>query len=184
LNSLNFATVKFAFEFISRLQFSKFLQWFRGAGLSALDPGEIRMEDKKPSRKQARVTLKTVADHLGLTPGTISAVLNDTYAARRIPQSTKDRILAAVREFNYQPNPLARALRTGQSIMPNGGEARENPTAHGALVILGEHQFLRAISAIQQAGLRVPDDFSVVGFDDLATATLNYSAFSAAPKPP
>ena len=141
------------------------------------------MEDKKRSKKEARVTLKTVADHIGLTPGTISAVLNDSYAARRIPQPTKDRILAAVREFNYQPNPLARALRTGQRIMSDG-EARENAGAHGALVIVGEHQFLRAISAIQQAGLRVPDDFSVVGFEDLAAATLNYSAFNAAPKPP
>ena len=141
------------------------------------------MDDKKPSKKQSRVTLKTVADHIGLTPGTISAVLNDTYAARRIPQPTKDRILAAVREFNYQPNPLARALRTGQSVMPSG-EARENASTHGALVIVGEHQFLRAISAIQQAGLRVPDDFSFVGFEDLVAATLNYSAFNAAPKPP
>jgi len=140
------------------------------------------MEDEKPSRKQARVTLKTVADHIGLTPGTISAVLNDTYAARRIPQATKDRIMAAVREFNYQPNPLARALRTGQSLVP--GDTHESPNTHGALVIVGEHQFLRAISAIQQAGLRVPDDFSIVGFEDLAAATLNYSALSAAPKPP
>ncbi len=140
------------------------------------------MEDKKSSKK-ARVTLKIVADHVGLTPGTISAVLNDTYAARRIPQPTKDRILAAVREFNYQPNPLARALRTGQSIMP-GGEVRDSANPHGALVIVGERQFLRAISAIQQAGLRVPDDFSVVGFEDLAAATLNYSALNAAPKPP
>ena len=140
------------------------------------------MEDKKRNKKDARVTLKTVADHIGLTPGTISAVLNDTYAARRIPQPTKDRIFAAVREFNYQPNPLARALRTGQGMMTR--ETREAASVHGALVIVGEHQFLRALSAIQQAGLRVHDDFSVVGFDDLAAATLNYSGLSSAPKPP
>jgi DNA-binding LacI/PurR family transcriptional regulator len=140
------------------------------------------MEDTKRNKKDARVTLKMVADHIGLTPGTISAVLNDTYAARRIPQATKDRIFAAVREFNYQPNPLARALRTGQGMTT--GETRDHANAHGALVIVGEHQFLRAISAIQQAGLRVHDDFSVVGFDDLAAATLNYSALNAAPKPP
>jgi len=139
------------------------------------------MEDKKRS-KQSRVTLKMVADMIGLTPGTISAVLNDTYAARRIPQPTKDRIFAAVRELDYQPNPLARALRTGQSVMPT--EARENANGHGALVIVGEHQFLRAISAIQQAGLRVPDDFSIVGFEELAAATLNSSALHPAPKPP
>jgi len=148
------------------------------------------MEDKKPSKKNARVTLKMVADHVGLTPGTISAVLNDTYAARRIPQPTKDRILAAAREFNYQPNPLARALRTGHSVMTgvmnSSGTHTEalDSTTHGALVIVGEHKFLRAINAIQQAGLRVDDDFSVVGFEDLAAATLNYSGLSAAPKPP
>lgn len=143
------------------------------------------MEDKKASDKSTRVTLKMVADHVGLTPGTISAVLNDTYAARRIPQATKDRIMAAVREFNYQPNPLARALRTGQVI---NHEVREHSNTHanthGAVFIVGERQFLRAISAIQQAGLRVHDDFSVVGFDDLAAATLNYSGLNAAPKPP
>jgi LacI family transcriptional regulator len=138
------------------------------------------IEDKK--RTKPRVTLKMVADHIGLTPGTISAVLNDTYAARRIPQPTKDRILAAVRELDYQPNPLARALRTGQSMVPS--ETRDNTNGHGALVIVGEHQFLRAISAIQQAGLRVHDDFSIVGFEDLAAATLNYAAHTAAPKPP
>ena len=139
------------------------------------------MEDKKQS-KQSRVTLKMVADMIGLTPGTISAVLNDTYAARRIPQSTKDRIFAAVRELDYQPNPLARALRTGQSVMP--AEPRESANSHGALVIVGEHQFLRAISAIQQAGLRVTEDYSIVGFEELAAATLNSAALHAAPKPP
>jgi len=53
-------------------------------------------------------------------------------AARRIPQSTKDRILAAVREFNYQPNPLARALRTGQSVMASG-DTRENASSTAAI---------------------------------------------------
>jgi len=60
-----------------------------------------------------RVTLKTIADYLGLTPGTISAVLNNTRAADRIPQRTRDRVIVAARELNYSPNPLARALRTG-----------------------------------------------------------------------
>src|ERR1700758_1653449 len=115
------------------------------------------MENKKPNKKQSRVTLKTVANHIGLTPGTISAVLNNTYAARRIPQSTKDRIFAAVREFNYQPNPLARALRTGQVALAD--EMRGDTNARSALVIVGLRQFLRAISAMQQAGLRVHDDF-------------------------
>src|SRR5205809_923387 len=76
------------------------------------------------SAKSARVTLRTVAEHVGLTPGTISAVLNNTPGARRIPQSTRDRIFAAARELNYQPNPLARGLRTGP-VTPTRNDAPE-----------------------------------------------------------
>src|SRR5438552_16274981 len=76
------------------------------------------------SAKSARVTLRTVADYTGLTPGTISAVLNNTPGARRIPQPTRDRILAAARELKYQPNPLARALRTGQ-VMATSTDGQE-----------------------------------------------------------
>lgn len=108
-----------------------------------------------------RVTLKTVADHLGLTPGTISAVLNNTAGAIRIPQSTKERILATAREFNYQPNPLARALRTGHSVAPH---PEADAGTRGALVIMHAQNFELAINALQQAGLRVPDDVSVVKF--------------------
>ena len=35
-------------------------------------------------RHEAKVTLKTIAEHLGLTPGTVSAALNDSPAARSI----------------------------------------------------------------------------------------------------
>ena len=82
------------------------------------------MDDKKRNKQEARVTLKMVADQLGFTPGTISAVLNHTPASQRIPQHTKDRIFAAARELNYQPNPLARALRTGQAST-TGADAHE-----------------------------------------------------------
>lgn len=118
------------------------------------------MEESKPTR----VTLKMVADHLGLTAGTISAVLNDTPAARRIPQSTKERVLAAARELHYQPNPLARALRTGQTFRP-AFSSTDAASTRGALVIMDADHFLLAMAAIQQVGLRVPDDVSIVEFD-------------------
>src|SRR5919204_1385570 len=57
------------------------------------------------------ITLKAVADHLHLAPGTVSAVVNDSPAAKHIPQHTRNRILEAVRELNYQPNYFARSLR-------------------------------------------------------------------------
>jgi LacI family transcriptional regulator len=61
------------------------------------------------------MTLKGLAHHLGLSPATISLVINHSPAARSIPATTKDRILAAARELNYRPNPLARSLRSRRS---------------------------------------------------------------------
>jgi DNA-binding LacI/PurR family transcriptional regulator len=129
-------------------------------------------ENMNSNKSCTRVTLKTVADHLGLTPGTISAVLNDTPGARRIPQGTRRRIVAAARELNYHPNPLARALRSGQTISRNEFDSR---STSGALVIMDAGNFMLAMSAIQQAGLRVPDDVSIVEFDGTAAA-MGYTA--------
>lgn len=140
------------------------------------------MENEKLNGRTRRVTLKTVADHLGLTAGTISAVLNRSRAAERIPQQTRDRIFEAARTLNYQPNPLARALRTGVSVAPST-ELREVASVRGALVILRAHQFDRAINAMEQAGLRVHDDFSVLDLSD-APAFWDYPAFDSLPEYP
>lgn len=128
----------------------------------------------------ARVTLRTVAEHIGLTPGTISAVLNNTRAAERIPEHTRQRVLDAARELHYQPNPLARALRTGKMRTP---ESREMGDPHGALVIVGADRFERALDAILQAGLRVSEDFSVL---DLSGTPSGWDCpnFSSAPDYP
>src|SRR5580700_6537672 len=58
------------------------------------------------------VTLKAVAEYVGLATGTVSLVLN--HQPESIPQQTRDRVFAAARKLNYQPNPFARALRTRQ----------------------------------------------------------------------
>jgi hypothetical protein len=63
------------------------------------------------------VNLKTVAARVGLAPCTVSAVLNNTEAARAIPQKTKDRIYRAAAELNYRPNIVARSLRTKRTRM-------------------------------------------------------------------
>jgi LacI family transcriptional regulator len=56
------------------------------------------------------VSLKILADYLGLCPATVSVVLNNV-PGRSIPQKTRDRVLEAARKFNYQPSLLARSLR-------------------------------------------------------------------------
>ncbi|MBZ5703469.1 MAG: LacI family transcriptional regulator [Acidobacteriia bacterium] len=56
------------------------------------------------------VSLRALAEHLELSPATVSVVINDSPAAKAIPQKTKDRIFAAARRFQYRPNFLARSL--------------------------------------------------------------------------
>ena len=63
------------------------------------------------------VNLKTVAAKVGLAPCSVSAILNDTRAARAIPQATKDRVYRAAAELNYRPNFVARSLRTKRTHM-------------------------------------------------------------------
>src|SRR5690242_855069 len=103
------------------------------------------------NEKTTRVTLKTIADYVGLTPGTISAILNNTRAAERIPQHTRDRVTSTTLDLNYTPNPLARALRNGRSTLHRAGA--ETGNTPGALVIIGRDQLALALNAIQQAGL-------------------------------
>lgn len=88
------------------------------------------------------VTLKAVAEHLGLSPGTVSAVLNNSAAARSIPEHTRKRILEAARVLNYRPNFLARSLRV-QRTYTVGVIAEEIGDAYGGLVVSGIEAYLR-----------------------------------------
>src|SRR5689334_17909555 len=62
------------------------------------------------------VTLKELAAIVGLSPGTISVVMNNTPRASAIPQKTKERIREAAKAFNYRPHYFARSLRANQSF--------------------------------------------------------------------
>jgi DNA-binding LacI/PurR family transcriptional regulator len=93
-------------------------------------------------KMQEKVTLKTIAEHLGLTPGTVSAALNNSAAARSIPEHTKQRILEAARELNYRPNFFARTLRL-QRTFTIGVIASEIGDAYGSQVINGIEEYLQ-----------------------------------------
>src|SRR5215467_2200371 len=95
--------------------------------------------NRRPSQ---RATLKTIADHLGLTPGTVSAALNNSAAARSIPEHTKKKILEAAREMNYRPNFFARTLRLNRTFTI-GVIASEIGDDYGSQVISGIEQYLQ-----------------------------------------
>ena len=99
---------------------------------------------KQRPKTSGTVTLKAVADYLGLTPGTVSSVLNDAPSSRSIPERTKNRIVTAARELKYKPNFFAQSLRKKRTYTI-GVIVEEIGDAYGSLVISGVEQYLRLI---------------------------------------
>src|SRR5580658_2920985 len=100
-------------------------------------------KDNGEAEQASAVTLKAVARHVGLTPGTVSAVLNNSPACRSVPERTKTRIFDAARELNYKPNYLARALRVKRTYTI-GVIAAEIGDPYSSVVISGIERYLRA----------------------------------------
>jgi DNA-binding LacI/PurR family transcriptional regulator len=121
---------------------------------------------KNDAKKSRKVTLKVLGERTGLTAGTVSVILNRAPQASSLPQRTKDRVFAAARELNYQPNLFARALRMGKTPA-RAAKERDWSAGSSAFMIVGAEHVLRAIHAMRKAGLRVPEDVSVVGFENI-----------------
>jgi LacI family transcriptional regulator len=88
------------------------------------------------------VTLKAVGELVGLTASTVSAVLNNSSAARSVPEHTKKRILDAARALDYRPNFFARSLRAKRTYMV-GVILQEIGDAYGSVVVSGIERYLR-----------------------------------------
>ena len=91
---------------------------------------------KTPEPNGNVVTLKSVAAHVGLSAGTVSAVLNDAPSAKHIPKATRERIVAAARKLDYRPNFFARSLRK-QRTFTIGVIAHEIGDGYSSTVIAG-----------------------------------------------
>jgi DNA-binding LacI/PurR family transcriptional regulator len=82
------------------------------------------------------VSLKFLAEHLGLSPATVSLVINRSPSAKSIPHRTQERIREAARELNYRPNFMARSLRAQRSFTI-GVVVPEISEGYAALVLSG-----------------------------------------------
>jgi len=74
-----------------------------------------RTETKSQTDRPA--SLRTLGEHLNLSPATISLVLNNAPGVRSIPQETRDRVLEAAAKFDYRPSFYARSLSKRQSFL-------------------------------------------------------------------
>ena len=88
-----------------------------------------------------RVSLKVLADHLGLSPATVSLVMNRAAVADSIPKTTQDRIFAAARDLKYQPSFAARWARTARTFTV-GVLVPEVSEGYAALVLSGIEEHL------------------------------------------
>jgi DNA-binding LacI/PurR family transcriptional regulator len=100
---------------------------------------------RTPIPHPRRVSLKVLAEHLNLSPSTISFVLNDT-PGRSIPEATRERIRAAAIEFNYKPNMIARSLlgkpmRSIGILLPVLGEGYHSQVLSGIGDLLMEEGY-------------------------------------------
>src|SRR6202035_6122273 len=89
---------------------------------------------RKPARQS--VSLRSLAEHLGLSQAAVSLVINRSPAAKSIPHRTQELIRAAARELNYRPNHLARSLRQQRSFTI-GVVVPEISEGYAALVMSG-----------------------------------------------
>src|SRR5437868_4841456 len=82
------------------------------------------------------VSLKSLAEHLGLSQAAVSLVINRAPGAKSIPHRTQELIRKAARELNYRPNHLARSLRQQRSYTI-GVVVPEISEGYAALVMSG-----------------------------------------------
>lgn len=101
-----------------------------------MEPKNDKITIELGGRSEKGVTLKELAKEVGLTPGTVSVVLNNTNRAKTIPQNTKDRIWQAARDLGYRPHYFARSLRANRSFTV-GVLTSELSESYHAMVLSG-----------------------------------------------
>jgi LacI family transcriptional regulator len=98
----------------------------------------------RPELSSPRVTLRELAEHLELSPATVSLVINHSPVAKSIPAATQKRIFAAAKRLHYRANFFARSLRRQRSFTI-GVVVPEVSDGYAALVMSGiEDHLLQA----------------------------------------
>src|SRR6266480_1568350 len=107
-----------------------------------MPPGRKMLQNSGPKR----VTLKFLAEYLGLSPTTVSVVLTNSPLAATIAQPTKNRVWEAARKFQYRPNLFARYLHTKKTfsiavLVPDIGDEFSAMLISGIETKLAEAKF-------------------------------------------
>src|SRR5581483_12021268 len=76
---------------------------------------EPSSRSKTTEAAKKTVTLKQLAEHVGLAPATVSLIMNGSVNVGIAP-ATRELVLAAARKLKYRPSHLARSLRMRRSF--------------------------------------------------------------------
>jgi DNA-binding LacI/PurR family transcriptional regulator len=99
------------------------------------------LPDTSEEHPGASISMKALAEHLGLSTPTISLVINRSPGAKSIPDVTQERIWAAARKFKFRPNLMARSLRQKRSFTI-GVMVPEISEGYSAMVLSGVEDHL------------------------------------------
>jgi LacI family transcriptional regulator len=104
------------------------------------------MSGKKNYSGSRMPTIQDVAKQAGVSHSTVSRVLNDNATTISISAETRQKILQAVEELGYQPNMIARSLRTQRSQMiavmiGDISNAFYHPIVRAVQDIAGQHHY-------------------------------------------
>ena len=117
---------------------------------------------KPAHRGSKRVTLKDLAEHLGLSAATVSRALSGSPQADALAPETRRRVEEAARELNYRPNYLARSLRGKRTfsigvLVPEISEGYTAGLLSGVEVLLSDQGF-RYLMVSHHSRARVLDE--------------------------
>jgi len=155
-----------------------------------IPPGALRrtsLPETPRMQRARRITLSEVASAAQVDTSTASRILNYD-AGHRIKPATRERVLAIASELGYEPNPIARGLRTSRSfILGIAVPQLENPVF--PQIILGseaaarERGYSLLISHVDEttADARIYERLAQVSrIDGLLVATLQEESLLAA----
>ncbi len=120
---------------------------------------------------QNRATLGDVAKVAGVSKMAVSVVLNGARSGTRVSEATRERILAAAVELDYQVNPIARSLRTRQTGIIgfySGNHSLEDRSPYIREILLG----------IRAAADEIGKDLLMFGIFDGKSSTEVFRALS------
>ncbi len=91
------------------------LPWGRDLASSDEKPDDLDTGQGRPgARRKPKITINDIARMAGVSKKTVSRVIND---ATTVKASTRDKIKALIKEYDFSPDPQARALAFRRSFL-------------------------------------------------------------------